>query len=73
MSSPIQRDVDTIAAKVRAARLTRGLTQAQVSALAKIDRGSLADIEAARRPPRFHQLLALHRGLKTKPGELLAV
>jgi HTH-type transcriptional regulator/antitoxin HipB len=60
------------AARLKVARKARGLTQIQLGALAGIDRGTIGDIERGRRPPGFHQLLRLHKALKTTPGELFA-
>jgi transcriptional regulator with XRE-family HTH domain len=67
------KDTQRIARKIRAARAARNLTQHQVARLTRISRTTLADIETARRPPGYFQLMAIHRALKTSPGELLAV
>jgi transcriptional regulator with XRE-family HTH domain len=62
-----------IGRRIKLARTKRGLTADQAVRLTGIDRATYYALESGARPVRLRHLQRLHEGLKTKPGEILAV
>ena len=66
------RELQHLALKLKTLRDERGWSQTRLAAEAGIDRTIIVRIEQAERPPRFHQLIALHKALGVPRGSLLA-
>lgn len=68
MLDPVLKE---IGGRMRALRLGRRLTQAQVAEAAAIETSFYGQVERGRNTPSVKTLLAVARALKVAPGELL--
>jgi transcriptional regulator with XRE-family HTH domain len=63
--------IERLAARLKALRARRGLSQEQLAEAAGISRPHVARLETARQDPTLSTIGKLARALKVKPAELL--